>query len=244
MTWTKTSDDYEDDCWALSDPAYRLHHDGLTWSNRKLLDCRIPKEDLHRFKRPQAIGELLERGFWEEDGDFYVIVHHAAYQRTAEQVIRMQDSRRANGAKGGRPKGPAREVWQGKATRKPSSKAPSTEPSQPDTTPQGEDPWAARAAETYAEASSEARGAGQGQDWPGQEGEPKKVKVPRQHEPSAPPPPGGVDLATGEVTGSYKPCTECRSTSGNCSCFDEPRTDCPWCGVGKTCTCPAAAPVR
>lgn len=157
MTWTKTSDDYEDDCWALSDAAYRLHHDGLTWSNRKLLDCRIPKEDLHRFKRPEAIGELLQTGWWEEDGDAYRIIHHAAYQRTAEQVLRMQDSRRSNGAKGGRPKGPAREQWQ-KARPKPSS-----EPSSNGKISRAD------AGESYREPTSEPTGTGQGQDWPGQE---------------------------------------------------------------------------
>ena len=118
VTWTKTSDDFADDCWSLSDAAYRLHHEGLTWSNRKLLDCRIPKDDLTRFKARGAIDELLRRGFWEEDSGEYVIVHHAGDQRTADQVIRMQDSRRANGAKGGRPKGAAREIW-----KKPSSEA-------------------------------------------------------------------------------------------------------------------------
>lgn len=35
MTWTKVSDDFTDECWTLSDEAFRLHIEGLTWSNRK-----------------------------------------------------------------------------------------------------------------------------------------------------------------------------------------------------------------
>ncbi len=29
MTWTKLSDDFSDDCWTLSDQAFRLHTEGL-----------------------------------------------------------------------------------------------------------------------------------------------------------------------------------------------------------------------
>lgn len=142
MTWTKTSDDFPDDCWTLTDAAYRLHHEGLTWSNRKLLDCRIPQDDLRRFKAAAAINELLDRGFWETDGDCYMIVHHATYQRSAESVIKMQDSRRANGAKGGRPPKTPREVWQGKGG-KPTSEATS----EPTGTGSGQD-WALDGTET------------------------------------------------------------------------------------------------
>ena len=113
MTWTKTSDDFPDDCWTLSDAAYRLHHEGLTWSNRKLLDCLIPKDDLRRFaKCPDAVAELLAHGFWTDAGDQYVIRHHAGYQRSREQVIAIQERNKANGAKGGRPSKAAREVWE------------------------------------------------------------------------------------------------------------------------------------
>lgn len=118
MTWTRTSDDYADDCWTLSDAAYRLHHEGLTWSNRKLLDCVIPLDDLRRFARcPDAVDELLDRKFWtvSEDGAAYVIRHHAGYQRTREQVLKQQQANSANGSRGGRPRkgvGAAREVWE------------------------------------------------------------------------------------------------------------------------------------
>lgn len=108
MTWAKLSDDYSDDCWTLSDAAFRLHTEGLIWSNRKLLDCVLPKDDLRRFaKRSDAVQELLDTGFWQEskDGGSYIIRHHADYQRDREAVIAQQEANRANGKKGGRPPG-------------------------------------------------------------------------------------------------------------------------------------------
>lgn len=118
MTWTKLSDDFADDCWELSDAAYRLHTEGLIWSNRKLLDCRLSKDldEMRRWaKRPEALAELLDRGWWEDRGDHYEIIHHACYQRTREAVLAQQEANRKNGEKGGRPPGPPRE----RAPRKP-----------------------------------------------------------------------------------------------------------------------------
>ncbi len=101
MTWTKLSDDFADDCWQLSDNAFRLHVEGLTWSNRKLLDLRLSKDDVRRFaKHPDAVTELLEAGWWSEDGDEYVIRHHASYQRSREAVLRQQAVNRHNGRNG------------------------------------------------------------------------------------------------------------------------------------------------
>lgn len=119
MTWTRLSDDFSDDCWTLSDAAFRLHVEGLVWSNRKLLDCRIPKDDLRRFaKHPEAIEELLATGFWQDAGSHYLIRHHGMYQRSREQAVAIQERNQTNGAKGGRPKGskskpkgPPRERW-------------------------------------------------------------------------------------------------------------------------------------
>lgn len=110
MTWTKLSDDYSDDCWELSDAAYRLHTEGLTWSNRKLLNGSLPKDDVRRWaKRPEAADELVARGWWKDHGDEYQIIHHACYQRTREQVLAQQERSRGNGQRGGRPAGPPRE---------------------------------------------------------------------------------------------------------------------------------------
>jgi len=103
VTWTKLSDDFADDCWTLSDAAHRLHVEGLTWSNRKLLDLQIPKEDVRRFKRPEAVAELLSIGWWTEHDDHYVIEHHARYQRSRDAVVNQQAANAANGCRGGRP---------------------------------------------------------------------------------------------------------------------------------------------
>lgn len=106
MTWTKLSDDFTDDCWELSDGAHRLHIEALVWSNRKLLDCRIGKKDMTRgwAKHPdrEFISELLDCGWWEDDGEAYVIHHHSAYQRTREQVLHQQTVNRAAGRRSGR----------------------------------------------------------------------------------------------------------------------------------------------
>ncbi len=108
MTWTKISDDFPDDCETLSDRAFRLHVEGLVWSNRKLLNCEVPKEHLRRFATsPQAVDELLACGWWSEDGDVYVIRHHATYQQSREEVLARQERARKNGAKSpGRPPKP------------------------------------------------------------------------------------------------------------------------------------------
>jgi hypothetical protein len=115
VTWTRLSDDYPDDCWSLSDKAFRLHTEGLVWSNRKLLDCRIPVDDLRRFaKHPEAVTELLAAGWWSKTGEHYTIRHHASYQRDSEAVLKQQAANRVNGLRGGRPKkaaGPGRERW-------------------------------------------------------------------------------------------------------------------------------------
>jgi hypothetical protein len=103
MTWTKLSDDFTDDCWELSDGALRLHIEALVWSNRKLLNCRISKKEMARWAKctaPELISELLDCGWWEDDGDAYVINHHSRYQRTREQVLRQQNANRANRAQG------------------------------------------------------------------------------------------------------------------------------------------------
>lgn len=105
MSWSKLSDDFADDCWTLSDKAFRLHVEGLCWSNRKLLDCRIPVDDLRKFaKHPEILPELLDAGWWERDGDVLVIRHHAQYQRLRQAVVNQQAANQANGKKGGRPR--------------------------------------------------------------------------------------------------------------------------------------------
>lgn len=110
MTWTKFSDDFSDDCWQLSDAAFRLHVEGLVWSNRKLLDLVLRKDEVQRWaKNPEAATELVDRGWWEDRGDRYFIVHHGAYQRAADAVVHQQKINRANRAKRGKAAKPPRE---------------------------------------------------------------------------------------------------------------------------------------
>lgn len=109
MTWTKLSDDFLDDCWELSDAAWRLHVEGLVWSNRKLTDLTLKKNDVLRWaKRPGAAAELVGCGWWSDRGDHYEINHHGVYQRTKEQVLKQQQANKRNGSRGGRAR-PARE---------------------------------------------------------------------------------------------------------------------------------------
>lgn len=110
MTWPKFSDDFADDCWTLSDSAFRVHVEGLCWSARKLLDCRIAKADLPRFARGGAAGvvELLDCGFWADAGEHWLIVHHACYQPTRGAVLERQETNRNNGRRGGRPRSKAK----------------------------------------------------------------------------------------------------------------------------------------
>lgn len=91
MPFVKLSDDYSDDCWTLSDAAFRLHTEALVWSGRKLLDCVIPKDDLRRFaKHPEAAEELVAVGWWSQTAKTYIIRHHAGYQRTKADVLKLQ----------------------------------------------------------------------------------------------------------------------------------------------------------
>lgn len=103
MTWTKLSDDFSDDCWRLSDEAFRLHVEGLIWSNRKLLDLVLRKDEIQRWaKNPAAAEELVNCGWWQDHGDRYFVVHHGLYQRPAEAVVHQQKVNRENRAKRGK----------------------------------------------------------------------------------------------------------------------------------------------
>lgn len=101
MTWTKLGDEYGDECWTLSDPAYRLHNEGLIWSNRKLTDGKLSKDDMNRWARhPDAAEELVSIGFWEDRGEHFQIIHHIGYQRTRDQVAKQSLANSKNRAKG------------------------------------------------------------------------------------------------------------------------------------------------
>src|ERR1700722_16304557 len=105
MTWTKLSDDFSDDCWELSDAAVRLHMEGLVWSNRKLLDCRLVKDEMVRWaKRPGAAEELVAAGWWRDDDTVYLIVHTrylSTRPRGRAEATGRQPEERSKGRPGG-----------------------------------------------------------------------------------------------------------------------------------------------
>lgn len=105
MTWTKLSDDFAEECWSLSDAGFRLLVEMLNYSNRRLMDCLIPKDELRLFaKRPEAVQELIA-GTWIADvEDAYEIRFHSLYQPSRSQVIAIRDRNARNGSKGGRPR--------------------------------------------------------------------------------------------------------------------------------------------
>lgn len=101
MTWTKLGDEYGGECWELSDAAFRLHTEGLVWSNGKALDGRLAKDDMVRWaRRPGAAEELVACGWWEDRDNHFQVIHHQGYQRTKDEVAHQSNVNRANRAKG------------------------------------------------------------------------------------------------------------------------------------------------
>jgi hypothetical protein len=97
MTWTKLGDEFGDECWTLSDKAFRLHVEGLCWSNRMLTDGQLAKDEMRRWARhPEAAEELVDVGWWKDCGGHYLIVHHIGYQRTRKQVAKQSSANRGN----------------------------------------------------------------------------------------------------------------------------------------------------
>ena len=105
MTWTKLGDEFADECWQLPDDAWRLHVEGLIWSNSKHTDGRLLKDEMRRWaKNPDAAETLVDRGWWEDGGDHYQVIHHQRAQRTAAEWRAQSAANSRNGRRGGRPK--------------------------------------------------------------------------------------------------------------------------------------------
>ncbi len=64
--------------------------EALAWSNRRLLNLRVPQRDLRRFTFSEAatdaVSELIRTGWWDEDGDAWALSHRPEWQQTREQV--------------------------------------------------------------------------------------------------------------------------------------------------------------
>jgi hypothetical protein len=100
MTWTKLGDEYGDQAWKLSDAAFRLHTEALVWSNRRHLDGRLDKDEMRLWaKRPEAAELLVTEGWWTDEGDYFQIVYHLGWQRTAAQWLHQSEVNKANQAK-------------------------------------------------------------------------------------------------------------------------------------------------
>jgi hypothetical protein len=101
MTWTKLGDEFRGHCWQLPDSAFRLHAEGLIWSNDKHLDGRLAKDEMRLWaKRPEAADDLVAVGFWEDHGDHYQIIIHQGWQRTAAEWFHQSSVNARNRRKG------------------------------------------------------------------------------------------------------------------------------------------------
>lgn len=109
MTWTRLSDDYADETWSLSDAGFRMMTELLCYTNRYLLNCVVPMEDIRRFaKNPEALGELVDGGWVDLQGKFVVIKYHAMFQRSREAVQNQQAANVKNRARRGLATAPGR----------------------------------------------------------------------------------------------------------------------------------------
>jgi hypothetical protein len=108
--WTKIGDEWPDVSRDLTDAEHRTHVDALCWSNRRLLDLRVPKRDLRRFAESPdaeiAVKGLMAKGWWEDLGDCWdiglvrpewqlesaVIEHRRAGDALRQRRHRMHDA--------------------------------------------------------------------------------------------------------------------------------------------------------
>jgi hypothetical protein len=98
MTWAKYGVEFCDELadLGLSDAAARTHFEAIGYIYRtENTDLRIPARSLRRFAGSPdfeaAAKELTAEGCWRDDGDAYVIVHHADVVR---QSLAAQRDRR------------------------------------------------------------------------------------------------------------------------------------------------------
>lgn len=104
MTWTKTGVEFPAQCAdaGLSDAAYRTHHEMITalytLDRADATDLQIAKRQLRRYVEcadaETAIKDLVAAEFWRDDGEHWVLVHHADVVRAsliAQQLKRRRD---------------------------------------------------------------------------------------------------------------------------------------------------------
>lgn len=99
MTWTKLGDEWPEEARDLSDAAFRMHIEALCWSNRRLLDLRIPKRDVRRFAETDdpdlAVKECVTAGWWVDDGEVWDLSpRFPQWQQDAVQVEHRREKER------------------------------------------------------------------------------------------------------------------------------------------------------
>ena len=114
MTWCKFGTEFFDDLAnaGLSDAAVRTHAEAISWIYRvEQTDLRIPKHLVRRFAGSEAwevaVKDLVAAEFWRDDGDGYVVIHHAdvirasiyAQRKKRERDKRSQQAHRDRAAK-------------------------------------------------------------------------------------------------------------------------------------------------
>jgi len=97
MTWTKLGDEFSAEASDLTDAEHRTHVDALGWSNRRLLDLRIPKRDVRRFAESpdseQAVDGLVSKGWWTDNGDdWFIGVFHPEWQLERTVVLKRREA--------------------------------------------------------------------------------------------------------------------------------------------------------
>lgn len=103
VTWIKLGQEFWDECAeaGLSNGAVRTHGEAIGWVYRiEQTDLLIRKDVVRRFAGSphwdRDITELLNVGFWLDDGECYALVHHADVIRAsiaAQQIKRDRDKR-------------------------------------------------------------------------------------------------------------------------------------------------------
>ena len=108
MTWTKIGDEFLPASMDLSDAAFRLHVESLTYSNWRLLDLMIPKRAIPRYSAvadaDAAVVELVAEGWWQDCDEYWWIGcrfpdwqrDRATVEHRREQLALAQRRRRAH----------------------------------------------------------------------------------------------------------------------------------------------------
>lgn len=103
MTWTRLPDNYVARRWDLSAEACRLDLAALVESVRLDWEGRIPKARLRHLVpryRPAASQELVDRGFWREETDHFLLVDDVLRdQLPAAEVERQREHNRIRQAR-------------------------------------------------------------------------------------------------------------------------------------------------